>query len=161
MFTLHESAKLNSHLLFLSWLLRFLWFWWKQWKSRLLKCKYIWPIGQCRIYGRPVQVVILWHKYLNTISTIIYWVSFHSSFACILQIGHFQAPSHFTQHYNFNELEVLTGIPCPKLASFTAILCLTNSNSMCKASVILSNKLGSSGSVASSPDLGLLTLEEG
>ena len=53
-----------------------------------------------------------------------------------------------------------TVVPCPKLDSLTAILCLTNSNSMCKASIILSNKLGSSGSVASSSALGLLTLEE-
>ena len=61
----------------------------------------------------------------------------------------------------YNLCEILIVIPCPRLASFTAILCLTNNNSMCNASIILSNRLDSWDSGTSSWVLGLLTLEEG
>ena len=54
---------------------------------------------------------------------------------------------------------ILIASPCPKLTSFTATLCRTNSNSMCNVSIIRSSKSESWCSASPSSVLGLLTLE--
>ena len=82
--------------------------------------------------------------------------------SCInLEIFYF--PMYTKNSFNFEAFMkrywILIASPCPKLASFTATLCRTNSNSMCKVSIIRSSKLESWCSVSSSFVLGLLTLE--
>lgn len=54
---------------------------------------------------------------------------------------------------------ILIASPCPKLTSFTATLCRTNSNSMCNVSIIRSSKSESWCSASPSSVLGLFTLE--
>lgn len=82
--------------------------------------------------------------------------------SCInLEIFYF--PMYTKNSFNFEAFMkrywILIASPCPKLTSFTATLCRTNSNSMCKVSIIRSSKLESWYSVSPSSVLGLLTLE--